>query len=104
MQIVEGLPASKALVGDRAYDARALIERAAANGTPAHIPTQRDRKVQRSVDHHIYRKRNLVERFFNKLKHFRRCATRYDKLERNFQAAVSLVAARLWIRYVESTT
>ncbi|MBN8986624.1 MAG: transposase, partial [Rhizobiales bacterium] len=47
--------------------------------------------------------RNLVERFFNKLKHFRRIATRYDKTARNFLAAVLLAATRLWARF-ESTT
>jgi len=44
-----------------------------------------------------------VKRFFNKLKHFRRIATRYDKTARNFLAAVLLVATRLWVRF-ESTT
>ena len=67
------------------------------------IPTCRDRKVQRSVDHALYRQRNLIERFFNKLKHFRRIATRYEKTARNFLAAVMLAASRLWMRF-ESTT
>ncbi|MBO6878824.1 MAG: transposase, partial [Maricaulis sp.] len=52
----------------------------------------------------IYRQRNLVERFFCKLKHFRRCATRFDKLARNFLAAVALASTRLWARNYESTT
>jgi transposase len=56
------------------------------------IPTSRDRKVQRSVDQRICRQRNLIERFFSKLKHFRRVATRYDKTARNFPAAVLLAA------------
>jgi transposase len=51
----------------------------------------------------IYRQRNLVERFFNKLKHFRLIATRYDKTARNFLAAVLLAATRLWAKF-ESTT
>ena len=51
----------------------------------------------------IYRQRNLIERFFNKLKHFRRVATRYDKTARNFLAAVLLAATSLWTRF-ESTT
>ena len=58
----------------------------AGHGSEAHIPTQRGRKIQRSVDPELYRQRNLVERFFNKIKHFRRIATRYDKLARNFLA------------------
>ncbi|MEQ8815248.1 MAG: transposase, partial [Thalassobaculum sp.] len=58
----------------------------------------------RSVDHQIYRQRNLVERFFNRLKHFRAIATRYHKLARNFLAAIALASARLWIRQYEPTT
>ena len=104
LALIPGLPASNALVGDRAYDAKGVLEAAAANGTPAHVPTQRDRKVQRTVPHDLYAQRNLVERFFNRLKHFRRAATRHDKLARNYLAAVALIAARLWCRHVESRT
>jgi DDE family transposase len=74
-----------------------------SSGGRAHIPTSRDRKLQRSVDHLIYRKRNLIERFFNKLKHFRRIATRYDKTARNFLAAVLIAATRLWARFESAT-
>ena len=100
---IERLKPGRDLVADRGYDARAIIELVESNGGRAHIPTCRDRKVQRSVDHALYRQRNLIERFFNKLKHFRRIATRYDKTARNFLAAVLLAATRLWIRF-ESTT
>lgn len=92
------------VVADRGYDARALVEQVQAMGATAHIPTQRDRKVQRSVAPEIYRQRNLVERYFCKLKHFRRCATRFDKLARNFLAAVALASTRIWLRAYESTT
>ena len=51
----------------------------------------------------MYRQRNLIERFFNKLKHFRRIATRYDKTARNFLAAVMLAATRLWARFKSTT-
>jgi transposase len=61
------------------------------------------RVVQRSVDKAIYRQRNLIERFFAKLKHFRRIATRFDKLARNFLAAVLLTSARRWMRYGSTT-
>nr|WP_316195184.1 MULTISPECIES: transposase [unclassified Bradyrhizobium] len=61
------------------------------------------RVVQRSVSRRIYGQRNLVERFFCKLKHFRRIATRFDKLARNFLAAIALASARLWTRVYEST-
>ena len=52
----------------------------------------------------LYRYRNLVERFFNKLKHFRAIATRYDKTPENFLAAIQLASARIWMRYNESVT
>lgn len=97
--LIEGLPPAKALVADRGYDAKAIVDLVAAKGGSAHIPTQKDRKVQRSVDPALYRQRNLVERFFCKLKHFRRVATRFDKLARNFLAAVLITSARLWLRH-----
>lgn len=102
--LIDGLPPAKALVADRGYDAKAIIDLVAARGGQAHIPTQKDRKIQRSVDPALYRQRNLVERFFCKLKHFRRVATRFDKLARNFLAAVLLASTRLWLRAYESTT
>ncbi len=101
--LLEGLPASL-VVADRGYDWQHLIDLVRQRGGNAHIPTQRDRKVQRSVDPSLYRQRNLVERFFCKLKHFRRIATRYDKLASNFLAAVALASTRLWLRAYESTT
>ena len=102
--LIEGLPPAQALVADRGYDAKAIIDLVRAHGGQAHIPSQKDRKVQRSVEPAIYRQRNQVERFFCKLKHFRRVATRFDKLARNFLAAVLLASTRLWLRTYESTT
>jgi transposase len=102
--LIAGLPPARVLVADRGYDARAIIDLVAATGGTACIPTQKDRKVQRSVDPQIYRQRNLIERFFCKLKHFRRIATRFDKLARNFLAAVLLASTRIWIRAYESRT
>ena len=80
--LIEQLQPGRDLIADRGYDARALVDLVARRGGRAHIPTCPDRKIQRSVDLALYRQRNLVERFFNKLKHFRRIATRYDKTAR----------------------
>jgi transposase len=102
--LLNGLRPARALVADRGYDAKAIIDLVRQRGGQAHIPTQRDRKVQRSVDPDLYRQRNLIERFFCKLKHFRRVATRFDKLARNFLTAVLLASIRLWLRAYESTT
>jgi transposase len=103
-ELIVGIAPGRDLVADRGYDARAIIDQVTAIGGRPHIPTCRDRKVQRSVDRELYRHRNLIERFFNKLKHFRRIATRYDKTARNFLAAIMLAASRLWIKSFESTT
>ena len=102
--LIESLRRTRDLVADRGYDAKALIELAQTRNVCAHIPTQRDRKMQRSVDRNIYRQRKLVDRFFNKLGHFRSVATRFDKLARNFLAAVALASVRLWTRIYVSTT
>jgi len=102
--LIEGLRLARDVVADRGFFARTIIERIEAEGAKAHIPSQSNLRVRRVVDRDIYRQRNLVERFFSKLKHFRRVATRYDKLARNFFAAVLLASTRLWMRAYESTT
>lgn len=102
-ELLAGLPRATVVVADRGYDSRALVELVAARGGTAHIPTQRQVKAQRSVEHRLYRQRNLVERYFCNLKQFRRVATRFEKLARNFLAAVALASARLWLRAIEST-
>ena len=102
--LIEGLRPARHAVADRGYSARAIIELFAKLGTSAHIPTQSNVKVFRTVDPDLYRQRNLIERFFNKLKHLRRIATRYDKLARNFLAALALASIRIRVRHYESTT
>jgi transposase len=102
--LVAGLRLADDVVADRGFFARAIIDLIEASGAKAHIPSQTNVRVRRIVDLAVYRQRNLVERFFNKLKHFRRIATRYDKLARNFLAALVLASSRLWMRAYESTT
>ena len=102
-ELIEGLPVTTIVVADRGYDSRAIVELVSARGGAAHIPTQSQVKLKRSVDPDLYRRRNLVERYFCNLKQFRRIATRFEKLARNFLAAVALASARLWLRAIEST-
>jgi transposase len=102
--LVEQFALAPHVIADRGFFARTIIELIEAAGATAHIPSQSNVRVRRLVDPDIYRQRNLIERFFNKLKHFRRIATRYDKLARNFLAAVALASTRLWLRHYESTT
>ena len=84
--------------------ARAVLDLIEAHGGRGHIPTQRDRKIQRAVDPALYRKRNLIERFFNKIKHFRKVATRYEKSAQNYIAVVLIASSRLWMRHYESAS
>jgi transposase len=94
--LIEGLP-TQAVVADKAYDADALLARIAAQGAMAVIPPMAHRKEQRSYDHHLYKDRNLGERFFNRIKQFRRIATRYEKLARNYFSMLNLVCAFVWL-------
>ncbi|MCA3588874.1 MAG: transposase, partial [Methylocystis sp.] len=61
-------------------------------------PPKKNRKLQRGYDKDLYIERNLIERFFNKLKQFRRVATRYDKLLANFMGFVKIAAIAIWIK------
>lgn len=85
--------APDALLGDKAYDADSLIDTLAQRGITPVIPPKANRKMPRECDFALYCERNLVERFFNKLKHFRAIATRYDKLAKIFLAGVQLASA-----------
>src|SRR5262249_7773460 len=81
----------QALIGDN--DADPLLDTLAARDITPVIPPKTNRKTPRTGDFALYCERNLVERFFNKLKHFRAIATQYDKLARNFLAGVQLACA-----------
>lgn len=94
--LIEGLRA-QVVVGDKGYDADALVALIHAAGAQAVIPPRSNRHEQRVYDRHIYKDRNLVERFFNRLKQFRRIATRYDKLANNFFSLLNLVCAYIWL-------
>jgi transposase len=83
----------EALIGDKAYDADPLIDTLHRREITPVIPPRANRKTPRDCDFALYCERNLVERFFNKLKHFRAIATRYDKLARNFLAGVHIASA-----------
>ena len=72
-------------------------------GPWANIPPKATRKTPICFSKYLYRARNLVERFFNKVKHFRRIATRDDRLAENFLAALKLAAIPMWLRNNEST-
>ena len=86
-----------AVLGDRAFDTDEIIEYIASKMATAVIPPKKNRIIQREYDEELYKNRNQIERFFNRLKNFRRIATRYDKLVSSFMALVQLAAALLCI-------
>jgi transposase len=87
----------KAFLADKAYDANALIEALEKRQITPVIPSKSNRKEPRNTDYTLYKERNLVERFFNTIKHFRGIATRYDKLANTFLGAIHLIAAVTWL-------
>ena len=87
-----------AVIADKAYDRNALRAFIAAMGATAVIPSNRSRKLTIPHDADTYKHRNRIERCFNRLKHFRRFATRYDRRTIHFSGFVHLAAAMIWMR------
>ena len=83
-------------------DSDALRQSLAARGVWANVKPMPNRHRKPAFSAFLNRYRNLVERFFNKLKHYRAVATRYDKNPENFLASVKLASARIWMRINES--
>ena len=92
------LQAGSGVIADRAYDSNAVRELITDRGAEAVIPSTRNRKIPIPHDRIAYKLRNRIERFFNKLKHFRRIATRYDRRAIHFLAALYLAGAMIWMR------
>jgi transposase len=86
------------LLADKGYDADQFVESLTVRAIKAVIPPKSNRKIKRDCDFALYRERNLVERFFNTIKHFRAIATRYEKTARNFLAGLHLVCALVWLK------
>jgi transposase len=96
-ELLRGL-STDAVIADKAYDSNALRTLIAETGAEAVIPSNRSRKILIPHDRGAYKMRNRIERFFNKLKQFRRVATRYDKLLANFMGFVKLAAIAIWLK------
>ena len=96
------LGAGDILLADSAYDSDALRRSLAERGVWANVKAIPRRRDIPAFSGFLYRQRNLIERFFNKLKHFRGVATRYDKHPENYLAGVKLASARIWMRANES--
>ena len=93
---------AKEFIGDKAYDSDKLIDWLKSRGTEVVIPPRRNRKVARAYDEEKYKTRHLVENIFQKVKRYRRIATRYDKLARSFAAFLILVMVHLLTRDANS--
>ncbi len=84
------------MLGDKAYDSAELHEQLRGRGTKPVIPNRCNRKQPFSFNKHLYKLRWRIKSAFNRLKNFRRIATRYDRLARNYLASVCLVASLVW--------
>ena len=94
--LIEGFSADY-VIADKGYDSDLFIVAIESGEAIAVIPPRRNRTTARTYDEHLYRERNLVERVFQKLKHYRRIATRYERLAITYQAMLSLVATVIWL-------
>jgi transposase len=82
----------EAVIADKAYDANAFLDVLRKRKAEVVIPPLKTRTVQRRYSKSKYKQRNLIERFLNRLKHYRRVATRYEKTAANFLAFVQLAS------------
>jgi transposase len=95
--LIDGL-AAEYVIADKAYDADRLFQKVIDQGGDPVIPPRRHRKRQHAYDQALYKERNRVERFFSRIKHCRRIATRYDKLAETFMGFVLLASIMLWLK------
>jgi transposase len=85
------------VVADKGYDSDAFVTTITGQGSQAVIPPRSNRLNPRTFDRHIYKDRNLIERFFARIKQFRRIPTRYDKLAKSFLSILHLPFAIVWL-------
>jgi transposase len=84
-------------IADKGYDSNAVITAVRAKNMKPVIPPRECRKARRHFDQHVYKERHLVEFFFNRLKQYRRVATRYEKTARNFLGFALLASSLVWL-------
>lgn len=87
-----------ALLGDKGYDSDAFVQAIPAKGMQPVIPPRSNRIAPRDCDWFVYKERHLIECFFNKIKHYRRVFSRFEKLARNYMGFIRLVSALIWLR------
>lgn len=99
--MMDGIGEGTVLLADRAYDSDAIRAKLAEQGALANIRPLDQRVEKRAFSPKVYNMRNLVERFFSKLKHFRAVATHFCRHDANYLASVKLASLRIWMRFNE---
>src|SRR6266516_2122818 len=102
MQLHEIDPAK--LIGDKGYDSDGIRNDLAERGIEPVIPPRSNRKAPIVYDREAYKRRNLIERCVNRLKQFRRIATRYEKTARAYLSMLCIASAKLWIKSVNTAS
>jgi transposase len=100
--LLNNLPKGAIVLADRAYDTDWIREVIDDQDCYACIPPKMTRVEDIAFSKRIYKQRNLIERFFNKLKQFRHICTRFDRHALNYLAMAKLASVRLWLRHYES--
>ncbi len=95
-ELLDGL-AAKALLADKAYDSNKIVQSAQEQGMQVIIPCKVNRKQQRILDKHRYKARHLIENLFQRMKVYRRVATRFDKLDVRFLGFVHIAGIMKWL-------
>ena len=104
LDLLEDLETGAVLLADKAYDTKAIRTLVDDKKAWANIPPRKNRKGKFIFNKWLYKQRNIVERFFNKLKNYRGIATRYDRNPDNFLAAIKIIALRISIKINESAS
>lgn len=86
------------VIADRSYDAEEFLALIAEKEAEAVIPPRKNRKEPREYDLHLYKERHLIECFFNKIKHYRRLFSRFEKLDQRLLGFLSFAGALIWLR------
>ena len=86
------------MLADKGYDANNFIRQIQARNAAVVIPSKANRRVQRTIDEHLYKERHLIENQIGKLKHFRRVFSRFDKLAKNYLSFIYFASTIIWLR------
>ncbi len=95
--LIKGIEGAN-ILGDKAFDCDVFLDQILSQNCTPVIPPRSNRKVQRDVDHHLYKERHLIECFFSKIKHFRRIFPRFDKLAEAYMGFLAFASSIIWLK------